>query len=169
MFCEIIDLSNASTCLFRFSCEEDINECLFHSCLNNASCIDGIASFRCQCKPGYEGVFCGNETNECESMPCLNNGTCMDQINGFKCSCQPGFTGKQCAIDINDCVNQPCENNGTCLDLVNGYQCLCEEGTDCSFVNILQFVLNNYVWACELHVIIIDDLGSLSLIRNLST
>lgn len=36
----------------------DIDECEPVPCKNNATCIDGIDEFSCQCSPGYYGDNC---------------------------------------------------------------------------------------------------------------
>ena len=40
----------------------DINECDVepYPCKNNGTCIDGVASFRCECKVGYTGETCSS-------------------------------------------------------------------------------------------------------------
>ena len=40
----------------------DINECAPAPCQNGATCIDLLASYRCECKSGYSGNNC--ETGE---------------------------------------------------------------------------------------------------------
>ena len=37
----------------------DINECQPGPCENSISCIDGVNSYKCVCKPGYTGKNCG--------------------------------------------------------------------------------------------------------------
>ena len=36
----------------------DINECDPNPCQNDGTCEDGVASFTCQCVPGYAGDTC---------------------------------------------------------------------------------------------------------------
>ena len=40
----------------------DINDCANNSCLNNATCIDQINGYTCNCSIGFTGAFC--ETGE---------------------------------------------------------------------------------------------------------
>lgn len=47
-------------------CHLNINECLTVRCQNNATCVDGVNSFKCECPPGFTGkliihanFFCG--------------------------------------------------------------------------------------------------------------
>lgn len=75
-------------------CETDINECYSDPC-HYGTCIDGLASFSCQCKPGYTGRLCETNINECLSQPCRNGGTCQDRENAYICSCPKGTTGSQ--------------------------------------------------------------------------
>lgn len=73
-------------------CETDINECYSDPC-HYGTCIDGLASFSCQCKPGYTGRLCETNINECLSQPCRNGGICQDRENTYICSCPKGTTG----------------------------------------------------------------------------
>ena len=43
---------------FTFFALLDIDECVSQPCQNNATCIDGINSYTCDCKPGYTGTLC---------------------------------------------------------------------------------------------------------------
>ena len=70
----------------------EINECDSNPCINNGSCTDLIADFRCTCIAGFTGKQCQVNIDECASFPCLNNATCKDQINDFACDCISGFT-----------------------------------------------------------------------------
>ena len=36
----------------------EIDNCVSHLCENGATCVDLTASYRCECAPGYEGIFC---------------------------------------------------------------------------------------------------------------
>jgi len=59
-------------------CEENIDECDAPPCLHNATCIDGIASYSCQCIEGYSGRLCEIEPfDACMSEPCHNDATCI--------------------------------------------------------------------------------------------
>ena len=37
------------------NCTTLSNDCLNHTCLNGASCVDGVRSYTCLCPPGYTG------------------------------------------------------------------------------------------------------------------
>lgn len=39
-------------------CEINIDDCLYVTCYNFGTCIDGIDSFTCLCPPPYYGDFC---------------------------------------------------------------------------------------------------------------
>lgn len=43
---------------FTFVVFVEIDECTPTPCKNNASCIDGINSYTCKCKPGFTGKHC---------------------------------------------------------------------------------------------------------------
>jgi hypothetical protein len=34
------------------------NDCVSHSCQHGSTCIDGIASYTCQCGRGFTGKYC---------------------------------------------------------------------------------------------------------------
>ena len=36
----------------------DIDDCMENPCNNNGTCIDGIASYKCECPLGFEGQDC---------------------------------------------------------------------------------------------------------------
>ena len=38
----------------------DMGECANDPCQNNATCVDLINEFRCDCVPGFNGTLCGN-------------------------------------------------------------------------------------------------------------
>ena len=65
-----------------FNCSTvNINDCKSDSCVANATCIDGVNNFTCQCPPGFRGEFCHLEVKECDSNPCKNNGACVEGIS----------------------------------------------------------------------------------------
>uniref|UniRef100_A0A8C4JGL4 Aggrecan core protein n=1 Tax=Dromaius novaehollandiae TaxID=8790 RepID=A0A8C4JGL4_DRONO len=45
---------------------EDIDECHSSPCLNGATCVDGIDSFKCLCLPSYGGDLCEIDLENCE-------------------------------------------------------------------------------------------------------
>ena len=46
-----------------FICYQDIDDCLENPCNNNGSCVDGIASYNCECLAGFTGADC--EMSKC--------------------------------------------------------------------------------------------------------
>ena len=40
---------------------------------------DMIASYMCECAPGYMGTNCDQDIDECSSVPCLH-GTCLVRV-----------------------------------------------------------------------------------------
>ncbi|XP_003416733.2 vitamin K-dependent protein C [Loxodonta africana] len=63
------------------------------ACCGNGECIDGIGSFRCDCRVGWEGRFCAHEVlfSNCS----VDNGGCAhycsEEEGGRHCSCAPGY------------------------------------------------------------------------------
>ncbi|NXY77718.1 PGCA protein, partial [Glareola pratincola] len=45
---------------------EDTDECHSNPCLNGATCVDGIDSFKCLCLPSYGGDLCEIDLENCE-------------------------------------------------------------------------------------------------------
>uniref|UniRef100_A0A672IXN3 Neurogenic locus notch homolog protein 2-like n=1 Tax=Salarias fasciatus TaxID=181472 RepID=A0A672IXN3_SALFA len=120
---------------------------LSSSCLNNGTCIDGINTFSCRCRPGFYGAFCEYEQNECDSQPCKNGGTCTDGVGTYRCTCPVGYNGQNCQVKkkhLNDStsllscswrscllsleVENVCKNVGRCINVGNTHQCQCQPG-----------------------------------------
>ena len=38
-----------------------VDECVSNPCQNGATCVDGVDSFTCTCKPRYIGVVCDSK------------------------------------------------------------------------------------------------------------
>lgn len=139
-------------------CQMNINECASSPCLNQGTCVDGVASFTCLCEPPYSGPTCADFLTPCSPNPCANHASCVHtpDYQGYQCNCQPGWQGKRqhisaqslalkrllltnascaffttgqlCNIDINECTSNPCKNRGTCANTLGGYMCSCRTG-----------------------------------------
>ncbi|XP_075402217.1 signal peptide, CUB and EGF-like domain-containing protein 2 [Tenrec ecaudatus] len=114
---------------------EDVDECAqgLDDCHANALCQNTPTSYKCSCKPGFqgEGRQC-QDIDECENE--LNGGCVHDCWNipgNYRCTCFDGFTlahdGHNC-LDVDECL----ENNGgcqhTCVNVLGSYECHCKEG-----------------------------------------
>ncbi|XP_026928990.1 signal peptide, CUB and EGF-like domain-containing protein 2 isoform X5 [Acinonyx jubatus] len=114
---------------------EDVDECAqgLDDCHTNALCQNTLTSYKCSCKPGYQG-----DGRQCEDIDeCENefNGGCVhDCLNipgNYRCTCFDGFMlahdGHNC-LDVDECL----ENNGgcqhTCVNVMGSYECRCKEG-----------------------------------------
>lgn len=65
-------------------------------CGKESVCINTPGSYRCECKPGYEGNSKEEcfDINECISgSACGINAKCFNVPGSFKCLCPKGFTG----------------------------------------------------------------------------
>ncbi|XP_030872990.1 signal peptide, CUB and EGF-like domain-containing protein 2 [Leptonychotes weddellii] len=113
----------------------DVDECAqgLDDCHTNALCQNTLTSYKCSCKPGYqgEGRQC-EDIDECENE--LNGGCVHDCLNipgNYRCTCFDGFKlahdGHNC-LDVDECL----ENNGgcqhTCVNVMGSYECRCKEG-----------------------------------------
>lgn len=71
-FCTITPITSAnyhhsSNCPPGFegdNCEVNIDDCARHVCQNNATCIDGIGTYTCQCPPQYTGTYCTKDVGK---------------------------------------------------------------------------------------------------------
>uniref|UniRef100_A0A8C9CH25 Signal peptide, CUB and EGF-like domain-containing protein 2 n=1 Tax=Phocoena sinus TaxID=42100 RepID=A0A8C9CH25_PHOSS len=114
---------------------EDVDECAqgLDDCHTNALCQNTPTSYKCSCRPGYqgEGRQC-EDIDECENE--LNGGCVHDCLNipgNYRCTCFDGFMlahdGHNC-LDVDECL----ENNGgcqhTCVNVMGSYECRCKEG-----------------------------------------
>uniref|UniRef100_F6Q559 Signal peptide, CUB and EGF-like domain-containing protein 2 n=1 Tax=Callithrix jacchus TaxID=9483 RepID=F6Q559_CALJA len=114
---------------------EDVDECAqgLDDCHTDALCQNTPTSYKCSCKPGYQG-----EGRQCEDIDeCgneLNGGCVHDCLNipgNYRCTCFDGFMlahdGHNC-LDVDECL----ENNGgcqhTCVNVMGSYECCCKEG-----------------------------------------
>lgn len=64
-------------------CEINYDDCQLSPCNNNATCIDGVDMYTCDCSPGYTDYNCSSEIDECLGSPCGELGVCTDLINAF--------------------------------------------------------------------------------------
>ncbi|XP_015198822.1 aggrecan core protein isoform X2 [Lepisosteus oculatus] len=61
-------------------CQLDIDECYSSPCVNGATCIDGIDSYKCLCLPSYGGDHCEMDLQSCESGWQKFQGNCYRHI-----------------------------------------------------------------------------------------
>ena len=121
-----------------------------HDCQNGGACVDGNATYTCNCTSaaGYEGDYCTTDTNECT----VDGGTlgdchrdytdaCADSstdntipINDYKCYCKDGWKGKDCDVSIDDCFRlggdpaaDPCDTPG-----VGNCKAVCKNNAQCT-------------------------------------
>lgn len=114
------------------NCTDNIDDCPGHLCENEATCVDGVNAYTCDCStaPGWTGATCSDSIDDCPGHGCLNGGTCFDGNQSYTCDCStaPGWTGTICADSIDDCGGNDCVNGGVCVDGHNGYSCACTGG-----------------------------------------
>ncbi|XP_074132140.1 signal peptide, CUB and EGF-like domain-containing protein 2 isoform X1 [Sminthopsis crassicaudata] len=113
----------------------DVDECArgTDDCHADAICQNTPTSYKCSCKPGYQG-----EGEQCEDIDeCDNefNGDCVHECfnipGNYRCTCYDGFMlaqdGHNC-LDVNECLfnNGGCQH--TCVNTMGSYECQCKEG-----------------------------------------
>ncbi|XP_072475580.1 signal peptide, CUB and EGF-like domain-containing protein 2 isoform X2 [Notamacropus eugenii] len=114
---------------------QDVDECArgIGDCHEDAICQNTPMSYKCSCKPGYQG-----EGKHCEDIDECNNefnGGCVHECfnipGNYRCTCSDGFMlahdGHNC-LDVDECLS----NNGgcqhTCVNTMGSYECQCQEG-----------------------------------------
>ncbi|XP_042170587.1 vitamin K-dependent protein S-like [Oncorhynchus tshawytscha] len=120
--------SNLRTCVKEIS-----DQCLPFPCYKEGSegCIDGQASFTCQCRPGWKGPRCEDDIDECSDPDhqagC--NQKCYNSPGSFRCMCDDGYrfrtSEKIHCTDINECLLYPsiCEEPAKCVNNPGMYEC----------------------------------------------
>ncbi|XP_045569958.1 vitamin K-dependent protein S-like isoform X4 [Salmo salar] len=119
--------SNLRTCVKEIS-----DQCLPFPCYKEGSerCIDGQASFTCQCRPGWKGPRCEDDIDECSDPDhqagC--NQKCYNSPGSFRCMCDDGYrfrtNEKIHCTDVDECEVGVCE--GVCVNTMGSYSCRCE-------------------------------------------
>lgn len=92
-------------------CETNIDDCVDNKCSNNATCVDLVQAYRCECTPGFMGEYCQEKIPFCTKGhdPCENGGRCVDHQTHYSCECPLGFTGFNCSNNLDDCANHLCQ------------------------------------------------------------
>ncbi|KAG8190449.1 hypothetical protein JTE90_009286 [Oedothorax gibbosus] len=96
-------VANRCACLPGYhgmDCSIDVDECENVTCLNNGSCVDGIASFHCACELGFTGEQCEINIDDCEANNCSTESVCHDLVGYYECICPPGYSGTFCETKL---------------------------------------------------------------------
>ena len=121
---------DCSQCVPGFTgpdCKTNIDDCMSNPCAPHGKCLDGIASFMCNCDPGFTGELC-QTIDHCVGIECNGNGLCVNNIDSYICNCSAGFNGSECEFNIDECLSNPCALNGECIDGVHSFICNCDPG-----------------------------------------
>lgn len=114
----------------------DVNECLagLDDCATNATCVNTIGSYSCECNEGYagNGVTC-IDIDECadEIDECGIHGTCVNTSGAYTCDCDDGYAEHDGTCeDLNECAlgTSLCHNNAACMNTPGSYTCHCITG-----------------------------------------
>jgi len=112
---------------------EDVNECELglDTCALNASCVNTVGSFLCECFPGFHG-----NGSVCDHCPPHSDSPLGSQLMS-NCSCDAGWrrpvapssSAEEWCVDLNECEAEPvCGNFSSCNNTVGSFVCLCDVG-----------------------------------------
>ncbi|XP_077286660.1 uncharacterized protein LOC143911581 [Arctopsyche grandis] len=111
------------------NCEQRVDGCSEHPCLNGGTCKEAGTSYNCSCPEGWHGPHCETAARTCADSPCRHGGTCRERPGGYVCACPPGLTGSDCERDVDDCASAPCLHGGVCTKTSGGgHKCSCPAG-----------------------------------------
>uniref|UniRef100_A0A8C9YCU4 Vitamin K-dependent protein S n=1 Tax=Sander lucioperca TaxID=283035 RepID=A0A8C9YCU4_SANLU len=105
------------------------------------SCVDGQASFTCECKPGWKGPRCEDDIDECSDpeFPAGCNQKCYNLPGSFHCMCEDGYfiNDKVNCVDIDECLMYPslCKEPAKCVNTPGMYECRCPLGFKYDFAS----------------------------------
>ncbi|CAF2970635.1 unnamed protein product [Rotaria sp. Silwood2] len=137
------------------NCNVTRTGCYSNPCVNGL-CIEGLASYYCNCLPTWTGKLCDEKiVSPCSKGPC-NPGKCFqldDRNIPFVCLCPNGQFGLSChtfgyppstarmltttttttttirsPYACNPSDSQACMNGGKCLQITRSYRCFCTPG-----------------------------------------
>ncbi|PVD26094.1 hypothetical protein C0Q70_13762 [Pomacea canaliculata] len=103
------------------------------NCHEHADCIPSDDTYRCICKPGFDGsgIDC-RDIDECTVGVCGQHAQCSNTIGSFQCQCLPGYQGdgRTCVRDQQMCGDNFCSDHARCVfnsDTMQP-QCECNQG-----------------------------------------
>ncbi|KAF3832782.1 hypothetical protein F7725_026447 [Dissostichus mawsoni] len=119
------------------------DQCTPPPCYKEGSvrCVDGQATFTCECKPGWKGQRCEDDIDECSDpeFPAGCNQKCYNIPGSFHCMCEDGYflNDKVHCRDINECLLYPriCEAPAKCVNTPGMYECSCPQGFKYNFTS----------------------------------
>lgn len=97
----------------------EMDECASAPCLNNGTCVDGIAEYSCLCGAGWEGKAITRTFYKKKfrlSVFMHNIAIFLQMIISI--------AGKRCEVEKGGCEREPCQNDGKCVNLVGDYFCV---------------------------------------------
>ena len=117
---------------FMFLIFSDIDDCKNKPCMGNGVCVDGINSYKCNCKENYIGLNCETSKFKVVALErCFTSDVVRDNMHTIDSICLIVFPPH---LGINECDEMPCLNGGKCVDLGDVkhgghyYKCVCKPG-----------------------------------------
>ncbi len=92
-------------CFYICRCESEINECDSSPCQNNATCIDELDGYQCNCSANYTGIHCEFEVSCPGGVERVGDEYGLvwvgrDELDWYQCNCTTNYTGIHSVFEV---------------------------------------------------------------------